>query len=74
MAIPELDDEGFLPEGVHECSMGELQQRFGGTHSLGRRSALFAKLVAYIQELRSTGMSVGLLVDFGMSPIVAKEF
>ena len=63
MAIPDLDDDGFLPEGVHECSLDELQQRFGGTQAGDRRSALFAKLVDYIQELRSTGMATGLIVD-----------
>ena len=63
MAIPDLDDDGFLPEGVHECSVDELQQRFGGTHHGDRRSALFAKLVDYIQELRSTRMATRLIVD-----------
>ena len=63
MAIPDLSDEGFLPEGVHECSLDEIQQRFGGTPALDRRSALFAKLVDYIQELRSTELAAGLIVD-----------
>lgn len=63
MAIPKLDDDGFLPEGVHECSLDELQQRFGGAQHLDQRSVLFAKLEQYIQELRSTGMVAGLVVD-----------
>lgn len=63
MAIPELDDDGFLPEGVHECSLDELQQRFGGTQRLDQRSVLFDKLGQYLQELRSTGTVVGLVVD-----------
>ena len=63
MAIPDLDDDGFLPEGVHECSLDEIDQRFGGNQSAVRRSALFAKLREYIQELRSTGMAAGLIVD-----------
>ena len=63
MAIPDLDDAGFLPEGVHECSLDELQRRFGGALHGDRRSALFAKLVEYIQELRSTRMAEGLIVD-----------
>ena len=63
MAIPDLDDDGFLPEGVHKCAFDELQQRFGGSQRSDRRSALFVKLVEYIQELRSTGMVAGLVVD-----------
>ena len=63
MAIPDLDDEGFLPEGVYECSFDELQQRFGGSQHGDQRSALLAKLVNYIEELRSTKMALGLIVD-----------
>ena len=63
MAIPDLDDAGFLPEGVHECSLDEIDQRFGGNQSAFRRSALFAKLREFIQEVRSTGMAAGLIVD-----------
>src|SRR5437867_1549786 len=63
MAIPEFDEDGFLPEGVHECSLDELHQRFGRFQRTDRRSSLFAKLLAYIQELRSTGMVAGLVVD-----------
>ena len=63
MSIPELDDDGFLPEGVHECSLDELQQRFGGVQSSDQRSVLFDKLGQYLQEVRSTGMVVGLIVD-----------
>ena len=63
MAIPELDDDGFLPEGVHECSLHELQQRFGDVQSSDQRSVLFDKLGQYLQEVRSTGLVVGLIVD-----------
>lgn len=63
MPIPALDEDGFLPEGVHECSLDELQQQFGGTELGDRRSDLFARLVNYILELRATGMATGLIVD-----------
>ena len=30
MPIPQFDPNGFLPEGVYECSLEELRERFGG--------------------------------------------
>jgi hypothetical protein len=29
MPIPPLDEDGLLPEGIHECSLEEIRARFG---------------------------------------------
>ena len=63
MTIPELDHDGFLPDGVHECSLGELEDRFGRFQRTDHRSVLFAKLVEYLGEVRSTGMATAVIVD-----------
>ena len=63
MAIPNLDLDGFLPEGVHECSLVELEERFGRFQRSDRRSALFAKFVEYLGEVRASGLATFVIVD-----------
>ena len=63
MAIPDLDHDGFLPAGVHECTLDELEQRFGGFELSTCRMKLMAKLAEYVMELRGTGMVHFVLVD-----------
>ena len=63
MAIPDLDQDGFLPDGIHDCSLGELEDRFGRFQRSDCRSALCAKLVEYLGEVRSTGMASFVIVD-----------
>ena len=63
MPIPELDDRGLLPDGVHHCSLGEIRERFGRFQSTDRRCRLFEKLEAFAGEARSSGVVVWLVVD-----------
>ena len=63
MAIPELDAEGFLPEGVHPCTLDELRERFGKFQHSDRRIRLYEKLEKYIKELASTGFAKAIIVD-----------
>ncbi len=44
MPIPPLDDLGFLPEGVHACSLDEVEERFGCFQTVDRRIYLFGKV------------------------------
>ncbi len=43
-AIPALDADGFLPEGVFECSLDELRERFGRFQRSDKRLNLAANL------------------------------
>ena len=63
VSIPPLDADGYLPEGIHNCTLEELQQRFGEDTDAAGRSLLFSKLLDYVHELRSTGRDFGLLID-----------
>ena len=63
MTIPNLDHDGFLPEGVHECSLVELDEQFGRFQGSDRRSVLFAKFVEYLGEVRSSGLATFVIVD-----------
>ncbi len=63
MAIPDLDDDGYLPEGIFECSLDELAERFGRARRSDHRPRLLVKLLDYIRELRTTELAVALVVD-----------
>jgi predicted nucleotidyltransferase len=63
MPIPELNEEGFLPAGIHVASLEEVQERFGRFQRTDRRPALFAKLSTYLAEVRASGLVVAVIVD-----------
>lgn len=76
MPIPDLNEYGLLPTGIHDCTFSELQAKFGqnrwvaDTQSASRREVLCqqrgklcASLEAYLAELRGIGLEVEVLVD-----------
>ncbi len=63
MPIPELNQDGFLPEGIHEATLEELRERFGRFQRTDRRPALFTKLTTYVAEVRASGLAVAVIVD-----------
>jgi hypothetical protein len=63
MAIPGLDERGFLPAGVHDASMAEVVERFGQFQQTDRRVALRAQLEAFLEEARGTGLVASLILD-----------
>ena len=63
MAIPDTDQDGFLPAGVHECSLDELEQRFGRFQYSNCRPTWMARLVEFLSEVRSAGMVLCVVVD-----------
>jgi len=63
MAIPALNEFGWLPAGIHECSVDEVAARFGAFHGSDRRPQLFARLVAFLREARVSGLLEAVLVD-----------
>ena len=63
MAIPGLDPNGFLPVGVHHCTLAEIQARFGTFQESDWRPRLFEKLHALIAEARAARFARALLID-----------
>ena len=60
--IPELID-GVLPEGIHDCTMEEVDERFGRFQRSDQRIRLTEKLRRYVEEARKTGIVVAVIVD-----------
>ncbi|MGH9763756.1 MAG: DUF6932 family protein [Blastocatellia bacterium] len=69
--IPNLED-GVLPEGVHICSIDEIEATFGRFRSTDRRPRLTEKLKAYIAELQSSSLAVAAAVVVDGSYVSSK--
>jgi hypothetical protein len=68
MPIPEFDLNGCLPAGLHECTLVEVEERFGrlvlaGPRATDRRVLLFERLRTLISELSRTRLNVTVIVD-----------
>jgi hypothetical protein len=54
MPIPEFDDDGLLPVGVHDCTLEEITARFGSSQKADRRHQLCDRLKRFCREVKST--------------------
>jgi hypothetical protein len=70
MALPALDENGFLPAGYHDCSLDDIRETF--CYSAGRHE-LFALLLKYLDGWRSSGLRVPVYVDGGFATRKAQE-
>ncbi len=63
MPIPDLNENGFLPSGVHICVLDELKGSFGAFRVSDRRPTLFIRLSELIRELRQSSLFSALVID-----------
>ena len=63
MSIPEFSLEGFLPPGVHACTMSELGERFGRFQRTDQRTRLFRHFEEFVRELQAAQLGVALIVN-----------
>lgn len=63
LMIPPLNDQGYLPEGVHECTIEEVTIRFGTFQVSDRRPRLWAKFAEFLDELKTCDFLEAVLVD-----------
>ena len=63
MPIPPLTPEGYLPEGVYDCALPEVEERFSYFGRAGRRITLFEQLASYFFEIRQAGGVLALVLD-----------
>ncbi len=63
MTIPDLNEHGVLPRGVHHCNMEEVRARFGTFRQTDARPRLCDHLVRYMTEAGSTGAVAAVFVD-----------
>ena len=63
MPIPELNDDGFLPPGVHTCTLDEVKARFGSFRESDRRPRLFSRLVELFRELQRSNFFIAMVIN-----------
>lgn len=61
--IPALDANGVLPPGVHDATLEEIRERFGGIGYGGGRHVLVERLARYLGELIATKLIDHVIVD-----------
>lgn len=62
-AIPAFDPDGWLPTGLHRCTLDEARERLGRFQGSDRRIVLFRRLESYVDALRETSMVAWIAVD-----------
>ena len=60
--IPPLED-GVLPEGIHDCTIDEIEDRFGRIQGTDWRCTLTAQLREYLKEAWKCGFIKAVIVD-----------
>src|SRR5688572_16803624 len=63
MAIPALTAEGYLPEGVHDCTLDELRGRFGQFQGSDARCRWFDRLQSFVRDAAATGFVNSIIVN-----------
>lgn len=63
MPIPAFNAAGLLPEGIHDCTLDELRERFGQFQRTDWRPRLFERLEAFVRDAGRTGFVVAIIVD-----------
>jgi hypothetical protein len=63
MPIPALNDDGVLPVGIHDCSLEELEDRFGRFQPTDHRFRLVERFKVFIEYMKGTGLFAAVIVD-----------
>ena len=61
--IPDFDDDGLLPDGLHDCSLIEVESHFGRFQSSDRRPRLWQKLTEFLREAKGSGLVEMVVLD-----------
>ena len=63
MPIPQFNEEGLLPEGIHDCTLEEIEFRFGRFLGSDRRPQLWQRFLEFVREVRASGAIEAILLD-----------
>lgn len=63
MPIPDYDEGGVLPPGVHLCTMDEIKERFARFRTSDRRARLYSQLVEYVGKAGDVSAVLALIID-----------
>lgn len=63
MSIPEFNERGHLPAGVHTCTLDEIQETFGSFQRTDRRPKLFERLKEFVEALKLSDIVESVMLD-----------
>lgn len=63
MTIPQFNQLGYLPVGIYDCTLHEIERRFGSFKVSDRRVDLFARFKRFVHEARRTELVVWLIIN-----------
>jgi hypothetical protein len=63
MPIPALNEHGLLPEGIHDCTLAEIEARFGRFQHSDRRPSLWRIFKQFADEIAKVGVVTSVLID-----------
>jgi len=58
-----LNQDGFLPSGVFDCTLKEIRERFGNFQQTDHRIRLYARLEELFLAMQRSGLFEAMLVD-----------
>jgi len=61
--IPQLNEQGLLPAGLHDCTFEEIRNRFATFQGSDRRHQLFAKLEIFFSDAKAAKFIKAVIVD-----------
>ena len=61
--IPPFNQLGYLPEGIYDCTIEEVAERFATFQTSDRRPQLWAKLTEFVREVAIWDFMEAVLVD-----------
>ena len=61
--IPSFDQNGNLPEGIHDCTVDEAGGRFGSLQRAVQRRQLWDSFLEFMREVIDCGLVDAILVD-----------
>lgn len=61
--IPPFNEHGWLPDGIHDCTLDEAAERFGAFQSSDRRPLLWTRFTEFVAESKSCGMVEAIIAD-----------
>jgi len=61
--IPPFNENGWLLEGIYECTLDEAAERFGAFQSSDRRPRLWVRFIEFMRELKACEFLEAVLVN-----------
>ncbi len=61
--IPPFNENGWLPEGIYDCTLQEAAERFGAFQGSDRRPQMWARFIEFMREAKACRLIEAVLVD-----------